>query len=128
LASVGGAASSLSDATSRGVRDERSEMWATAAASGIGGLGFAGLGCPASALARGALVGTGGCGTVVHTVGREGRARRGLTRGRTHGGRQIHRRAEKVGTSFCLQFVLFSSRDSIVQTIWMVYTPCIMTN
>jgi hypothetical protein len=27
------------------------------------------------------------------------------------GGTQIHRRAEKVGTSFCLHFVLFSSRD-----------------
>jgi hypothetical protein len=26
-------------------------------------------------------------------------------------GRQIHGRAEKVGTSFCLHFVLFSSRD-----------------
>jgi hypothetical protein len=29
-------------------------------------------------------------------------------------GRQIHRRGEKVGTSFCLHFVLFSSRDSSV--------------
>jgi hypothetical protein len=35
---AGGAASSLSDATSRGVRDERSEMWATTTTtSGIGG-------------------------------------------------------------------------------------------
>jgi hypothetical protein len=25
--------------------------------------------------------------------------------------RQIHRRAEKVGTCFCLHFILFSSRD-----------------
>jgi hypothetical protein len=34
---AGGAASSLSDATSRGMRDERSEMWATTTTSGIGG-------------------------------------------------------------------------------------------
>jgi hypothetical protein len=35
----------------------------------------------------------------------------GRAEGETHRGRQIHRRAEKVGTSFCLHFVLFSSRD-----------------
>jgi hypothetical protein len=67
---------SLSDATSRGLRDERSEMWATATTSGIGGrrpLEFAGLGCRASALAREALVGTGGREVVVHMVGPEGR-------------------------------------------------------
>jgi hypothetical protein len=29
-------------------------------------------------------------------------------------GGQIHGRAEKVGTSFCLHFVLFSSREEIV--------------
>jgi hypothetical protein len=30
---------------------------------------------------------------------------------RKWGGRQIHSTAEKVGTRFCLHFVLFSSRD-----------------
>jgi hypothetical protein len=51
--------------------------------------------------------------------GRLGGGRLGVGLGRAEGadlrkdarGRQIHRRAEKVGTSFCLHFVLFSSKD-----------------
>jgi hypothetical protein len=45
---------------------------------------------------------------------------KGVRRGvQTHrraagGGRQIHTIAEKVGTNFCLHFVLFSSRDKIL--------------
>jgi hypothetical protein len=46
--------------------------------------------------------GRGGCGADT----RCGRERKANARGRL-----IHRRAEKVGTSFCLHFVLFSSRD-----------------
>jgi hypothetical protein len=38
------------------------------------------------------------------------RGRRGQIHGVTRG-RQIHVRPEKVGTSFCLHFILFSSRD-----------------
>jgi hypothetical protein len=32
-------------------------------------------------------------------------------------GRQIHGRVEKVGTSFCLHFVLFSSRDEQLSVV-----------